>query len=91
MLCQILINVKQTNSLLSHEQIEIWLNQCLLFCCSVKGHLLICKLQTSYIPKSQLLYLGCPITRECAVQLQECVNTEFDKAATWGIEKSNPK
>ena len=41
MLCLILVDVKWTNSLLSHEQIEIWLNQSPLFCCSVKGNIFV--------------------------------------------------
>ena len=58
--------------------------------------LIYCKLQTNFVGKSQLLYVGCPLTRErkkknpifisvhfCfreSVHLRECANTEFDSS-----------
>ena len=41
MLCQILFDVRQTDGLLFHEQIEIWQKQSPLFCCSVKDHIFV--------------------------------------------------
>ena len=64
--------------------------------------LIYCKLKTNFIAKSQLLYMGCPHTRErkqkknpififksVCVRLRECVNTEFDLEVKWGFEKAS--
>ena len=65
MLCQILFDVRQTDGLLFHAQIEIWQKQSPLFCCSVKDHIFVdLQIKDIFHSKSQLLYLVCPITGE---------------------------
>ena len=64
--------------------------------------LICCKLKTNFIGLSQLLYMGCPLTRERkqkknpififkseSVRLRECVNTEFDWEVKRGFEKAS--
>ena len=59
MLCQILINVKWLDSLLSHKQMDIWKNKSPFFCCSLKGHfLLICKLKNKFHFQKSIIILG---------------------------------
>ena len=42
---------------------EIWRNRCPLFCCPVKGDI-FCWFENYFIAKSQLICMGCPLSRE---------------------------
>ena len=49
---------------------EIWQNRSPLCCCSVKAQCIFvdyCKLKTNFIVKSQLLYMGCPLSKRESV------------------------
>ena len=61
-----LVNVKRTDSLLCHGQIETCKKRSPLFCCSVKGHIFVDLLQIKdkFHCQESITYMVCPLTRE---------------------------